>query len=54
MKNFNVKKFRFIVVENGNLFLIKTEEGFVVDVYNQDENVNTMTVWEDDLTPNEE
>lgn len=40
--------------ENGNLFLIKTEEGFVVDVYNQDKNVNTMAIWEDDLTPEEE
>ena len=36
--------------ENGNLFLIKTDEGFIVDVYNQDDNVDTMTVWEDDLT----
>jgi hypothetical protein len=40
--------------ENANLFLIKTNEGFIVDVYNQDENVNTMTVWEDDLTPIED
>jgi hypothetical protein len=40
--------------ENGNLFLIKTEEGFIVDVYNNDDNVDTMTIWEDDLTPDEE
>jgi hypothetical protein len=40
--------------ENGNLFLIKTEEGFIVDVYNQDDNVNSMTVWEDDLIPDDE
>lgn len=40
--------------ENGNLFLIKTEQGFIVDVYNQDENINTMTVWEDDLEPSGE
>lgn len=38
--------------ENGNVFLIKTEEGFIIDVYNQDDNVDTMTIWEDDLTPN--
>jgi len=37
--------------ENGKLMIAKTPEGFVVDVYNQDEEVNTMTVWEDDLTP---
>jgi len=38
--------------ENGKLMIAKTPEGFVVDVYNQDDEVNTMTVWEDDLTPN--
>ena len=37
--------------ENGKLMIHKTPEGFIVDVYNQDEEVNTMTVWEDDLTP---
>ena len=37
--------------ENGKLMLYKTPEGSVVDVYNQDEEVNTMTIWEDDLTP---
>ncbi len=40
--------------ENGNLFLIKTEQGFIVDVYNQDDNIFTNTIWEDDLTPDEE
>ena len=40
--------------ENANLFLIKTDEGFIVDVYNNDNNVDTMTVWEDDLTPSRE
>lgn len=40
--------------ENANLFLIKTDEGFIVDVYNQDNNVDTMTIWEDDLTPSRE
>jgi hypothetical protein len=37
--------------ENGKLMLYKTPEGSVVDVYNQDDEVNTMTIWEDDLTP---
>ena len=37
--------------ENGKLMLYKTPEGSVVDVYNQDEEVNTMTIWEDDLSP---
>jgi hypothetical protein len=40
--------------ENGNIFLIKTEEGFIVDVYNQTENVNTMAIWEEELTPDDE
>lgn len=35
--------------ENGNLFLIKTDEGFIVDVYNQNENIDSMTIWEDEL-----
>jgi hypothetical protein len=37
--------------ENGKLMIYTTEEGFIVDVYNQMENVNTMAIWEDDLTP---
>jgi hypothetical protein len=37
--------------ENGKLMLYKTPEGSIVDVYNQDEEVNTMTIWEDDLSP---
>jgi hypothetical protein len=37
--------------ENGNLMITKTPEGFVVDIYNQDENIDSMTVWEDDLSP---
>ncbi len=41
--------------EHGNVFLIKTDEGFVVDVYNQSENVNTMAIWEaEDLTPEDD
>jgi hypothetical protein len=37
--------------ENGNLMIAKTPEGFVVDIYNQDENIDSLTVWEDDLSP---
>jgi len=41
--------------ENGNLMIIKTDEGFVVDAYDVDgENINTMTVWEDDINPLDE
>lgn len=40
--------------ENGNVFLIKTDDGFIVDVYNQSENINTMAIWEEDLTPDDE
>lgn len=36
--------------ENGNIFLIKTKTGFIVDVYNQEDNVNTMSILENDLT----
>ena len=37
--------------ENGNMMIVKTPEGFVVDVYKQDDHVETLTVWEDDLSP---
>jgi hypothetical protein len=37
--------------ENGNVFLFKTPEGFVIDIYNQMENIDSLTVWEDDLSP---
>lgn len=37
--------------ENGNLMIVKTPEGFVIDVYNQNDHIDTMTVWEDDLSP---
>jgi hypothetical protein len=40
--------------QNGNIFLIKTEEGFIVDVYGQEEIVNSMPVWEDDLMSDED
>lgn len=35
--------------DNGNMMIAKTPEGFVVDVYAQEDLENTMTVWEDDL-----
>lgn len=37
--------------ENGVLYLFKTDEGFIVDVYNQDDNVSTLAVFETDLEP---
>lgn len=37
--------------ENGNLMLVKTDEGFVVDVYGQNDIVGTMAIWEDQLVP---
>ena len=40
--------------KNGNLFIFKTDEGFIVDVYNQNDNVNTMAIWEEDLEIPEE
>jgi hypothetical protein len=40
--------------ENANILLIKTNEGFIVDVYGQNDHVGTLTVWEDDLNPVEE
>jgi hypothetical protein len=40
--------------ENGNIFLIKTDEGFIVDVYNQTECVETLSIWEDSLIPDDD
>jgi len=40
--------------EHTNIFLIKTDEGFIVDVYGQDDVVATMAVWDDDLNPDED
>jgi hypothetical protein len=37
--------------ENGKLLLIKTDEGFVVDVYGQNDLIDTMAIWEDTLNP---
>ena len=36
--------------ENANIFLIKTDEGFVVDVYGQNNLIDTMAIFEDVLT----
>jgi len=36
--------------DNGNVFLIKTEEGFIIDVYGQEDNIATMSIWEEDLS----
>jgi hypothetical protein len=40
--------------ENANIFLIKNEEGFIVDVYGQQDLVESMTIWESDIEPEEE
>jgi hypothetical protein len=37
--------------ENANIFLIKTDEGFVIDAYGQNDLVDTMAIFEDDLNP---
>jgi len=38
--------------ENGNLFLIKTDEGFIIDMYDVGgNNIHTATIWEDDINP---
>ena len=38
--------------ENGNLMIIKTEEGYIVDAIDVGgNNINTMCVWEDDINP---
>jgi hypothetical protein len=40
--------------ENGNIMIVKTDEGFVIDVYGQNDIVDTMAVWEDTLNPLED
>jgi hypothetical protein len=50
----NDKERMEISYEDGkaSIFLIKTEEGFIVDVFNKDnENLLTGCVWNDDLEP---
>lgn len=39
--------------ENGNIFLIKTDEGFIVGVYGGTDCVGSLPIWEDDLEPEE-
>lgn len=40
--------------ENGNVFLIKTSEGFIVDVYGQNDIVDSQVIFEDNLIGNVE
>jgi hypothetical protein len=35
--------------DNGKIMIVKTDEGFVIDVYGQNDIVDTMAIWEDDL-----
>jgi len=35
--------------ENANIFLIKTDDGFIVDVYGQEELVDSLAIWEENL-----
>ena len=35
--------------DNGNLMIVKTDEGFVIDMYAQNDHVSTLPVWEEDL-----
>ena len=44
---------QILASEDVSIYLFETDEGFVVDVYNKDENIDSMTIWEDDLTPDE-
>jgi hypothetical protein len=38
---------------NANIFLIKTDEGFVIDVYGQNDLIDTMAIFEDTLNEND-
>ena len=37
--------------ENANIYIIKTEEGFIIDVYGESEFIESMTIWNDQLDP---
>jgi len=39
--------------KNANIFLIKTDEGFVIDVYGQNDLIDTMAIFEDTLNEND-
>lgn len=39
-----------LINEEMNVYVTKTPEGYVVDVYNiRDEHIDSITIWEDDL-----
>jgi hypothetical protein len=40
--------------DNGKIMIVKTDEGFVIDVYGQNDIVDTMAIWEDTLNPSDE
>ena len=42
--------------EHGNIFLFQDDGklGFIIDVYGEQDHVNTMQVWEEDLDPDDE
>ena len=41
--------------ENGNMMIIKTEEGYIVDAYDvEGEIIESMSIWEDDINPLDE
>jgi hypothetical protein len=35
--------------DNGKIMIVKTDEGFVIDVYGQNDIVDTLAIWEDTL-----
>lgn len=35
--------------ENAKIIIMQAEEGFIIDVYGQNEHYKTMAVWEDEL-----
>lgn len=34
--------------ENYNVWLIKTEEGFIIDLYDQEDHLDSIPVWDED------
>jgi hypothetical protein len=37
--------------ENANIYIIKTDEGFIIDVYGEGDHIDSMTIWDDQLDP---
>jgi hypothetical protein len=37
--------------ENANIYIIKTEEGFIIDVYGEGDFIDSLTIWNDQLDP---